>query len=264
VTIDNIRVAAANVGSTHLKDPLAMLKHLRCLEPRSCEAAGVGIRILQLGGMILRKQSLLLVAALAIPALLLASSPKMELSWKNPDYKGAGVFKNILVLALNGKVENRAEFEDELTAAITRPGVQATQSYVFLPRPESTPIDIKDLKEVIQEQNFDAIVVARLTKAEIKTTYVPGEVYTPLPVYGNFAAFYGFVTPEIYTPGYLEKEKIARVETNFYATAKPNGELVWTGTTNAFDANSAMKAIKDLVKITIKELEKNAVLPPKT
>jgi hypothetical protein len=53
------------------------------------------------------------------------------------------------------------------------------------------------------------------------------------------------------------------VETNFYATVKPNGQLVWTGTTNAFDANSAMKAIKDLVKITIKELEKNAVLPPK-
>jgi hypothetical protein len=219
--------------------------------------------MLEIGGIVLRKQSLLFVAVLAIPALLLASSPKMELSWKNPDYKGAGVFKNILVLALNGKVENRAEFEDELTAAIARPGVQATQSYVFLPRPESTPIDIKDLKEVIQEQNFDAIVVSRLTKAEIKTTYVPGEVYTPLPEYGNFAAFYGFVTPEIYTPGYLEKEKIARVETNFYATVKPNGQLVWTGTTNAFDANSAMKAIKDLVKITIKELEKNAVLPPK-
>jgi hypothetical protein len=211
----------------------------------------------------LRKHSLLFMAVLAIPALLLASSPKMELSWKNPDYKGAGVFKNILVLALNGKAENRAEFEDELVAAMARPGIQATQSYVFLPRPDATPIDMKDLKELIREQKFDAIVMARLTKAEIKTTYVPGEVYNPYPFYGNLAEYYGVVNPIVYSPGYLEKEKIARVETNFYATAKADGELVWTGTTNAFDANSAMKVIKDLVKIVIKELEKNDVLPPK-
>ena len=187
----------------------------------------------------------------------------MELSWKNPAYKGAGIFKNILVLALNGQAANRAEFEDELVAAIARPGVQATQSYVFLARPDATPIDIKDLKEVIREQKFDAIVVARLTKAETKTTYVPGEVYNPYPYYGSLAAYYGIVNPIVYSPGYLEKEKIARVETNFYATAKPDGELVWTGTTNAFDANSAMKVIKDLVKIVNKELEKNEVLAPK-
>jgi hypothetical protein len=87
---------------------------------------------------ILRKQSLLLAAVLAIPVLLTTSSPKIMVSWKNPNYSG-GHFKNILVLALNGKSEGRLEFEDLLVAAIARPGIQATQSYVFLARPDSTP-----------------------------------------------------------------------------------------------------------------------------
>jgi len=211
----------------------------------------------------LRRRSLLIAAALAIPTILGASSPKLLLSWKNPDYSGGTHFTNILVLALNGKAENRAEFEDELVAAIARPGVQATQSYVFLPRPNATPIDMKDLKELIQEQKFDAIVVARLTKAQTKTTYVPGEVYNPYPLYGNFYGYYNAVSPLVYSPGYMEKEKLAQVETNFYATAKPDGELVWTGTTNTFDGNSPMKAIKGLVKVVIDALEKENVISRK-
>jgi hypothetical protein len=187
----------------------------------------------------------------------------MALSWKNPDYSGGG-FTNVLVLALNGKAENRAEFEDELAAAITRPGVKATQSYVFLARPNSTPIAFNDLKAVVREQNFDAIVVARLTKAEKKTTYVPRQAYNPYPYYGSFAAYYGTVYPVVYSPGYLVNERSAQVETNFYSTEKPDGELVWTGTTNTFNANAPMKVIKELIKVVIKELEKQSVIGPQS
>jgi hypothetical protein len=113
---------------------------------------------------------------------------------------------------------------------------------------------------VIREQKFDGIVVARLTKREKKTTYVPGSVYTPYPYYQTFYGYYGAVYPIVYSPGYLQKESTAQVETNFYSTAKPDGELVWTGTTNTFDAKSPMKVIKQLVKVVVKELETQNVL----
>jgi hypothetical protein len=192
-------------------------------------------------------------------ALLAVASPKLELSWKNPNFAG-GAFKNILVLALNGKAENRAEFEDELVAAIARPTQKAVASYVYIARPDATPIDMRDLRELVREQKFDAIVVARLTKRDTKTTYVPGEVYTPFPYYGTFYGYYGAVYPVVYTPGYMETEKEAQVEVNFYSTAKPDGELVWTGTTNTFDGSSAMKVIKELVKVVTKELEKENII----
>ena len=209
------------------------------------------------------KKAALLVAILASLTLFAVAAPKLELSWKNPNYSG-GRFKNILVLALNGKAANRAEFEDELVAAISRPGGQAAPSYEFMPRPDATPIDTKDLRELVKEQKFDAIVVARLTKRDTKTTYVPGEVYTPFPYYGTFYGYYGAVYPVVYTPGYLETQKEAQFEVNFYATAKADGELVWTGTTNSFDAGSAMKVIKDLVKIVTRELEKENIIEPES
>jgi hypothetical protein len=206
-----------------------------------------------------KKQWLIISLCLAIPIILPASSPKLLVSWKSPSYSG-GHFKNILVLALNGKAENRAEFEDVLVAAIARPGIQATQSYVFLPRPDATPIDMNDLKALVREQQFDAILVARVIKAEKKTTYVPGQVYTPFPYYGTFYGYYEAVYPTVYTPGYLLKERNAQVEANVHSTAGPDGELVWTGTTNTFDVQSPMKVIKDLVKVVIKELEKQNII----
>ena len=105
------------------------------------------------------------------------------------------------MLALNGKAVNRAEFEDELVAAISRPRAKAAPSYEFMPRPDATPIDMHDLRELVKEQKFDAIVVARLTKRDTKTTYVPGEVYTPFPYYGTFYGYYGTLYPVIYSPG---------------------------------------------------------------
>ncbi len=211
----------------------------------------------------MKKKSIFLAAFLASLALLSVAAPKLEFSWKNPNYTG-GTFKNILVLALNGKAVNRAEFEDELVAAISRPGAQAFPSYEFMPRPDLTPIDTRDLRELVKEQKFDAIVVARLTKKDTKNTYVPGQAYTPFPYYGTFYGYYGALAPVIYSPGYMETEKEAQVEVNSYSTAKPDGELIWTGTTNTFDAGSVKKVIKDLVKMVTKELEKENIIQPES
>jgi hypothetical protein len=208
----------------------------------------------------IKKLFLLLPIALVGAAFMHASSPKLELSWRNPDYTGGNNFKNILVLALNGQAANRAQFEDELVAAIAGTGVQAQPSYAFLPRPNATPIDMTNLRWVVQQQKFDAIVVSRLTKRDTTTTYVPGQVYTPFPFYNTFYGYYGALAPVIYTPGYMQTERIAQVETNFYSTAKPDGQLVWTGTTNAFNVGSVNNVIKDLVKVTVKELEKQDIL----
>lgn len=199
--------------------------------------------------------------SLAVGSLVAVATaaPRLEVSWKNPNFTG-GPFKKIVVLALNGKATNRMEFEDQLVAAISRPGQKAHPSYEYIARPDATPIDMKDLRELVREQKIDAIVVARLTKRETKTTYVPGETYTPYPFYNTFYGYYSNFYPVIYTPGYMQSEKIAQVEVNFYATVPPDGELVWTGTTNTFEASSAMKRIKELVKVVSKELEKQNII----
>ena len=65
----------------------------------------------------------------------------------------------------------------------------------------------------------------------------------------------------VYSPDYLVKEKTVRVETNVYAVKPPDGELIWTGTSDTFNPGSAHKVIKPLVSLIVKELEKEAILP---
>src|SRR5271156_6738574 len=126
----------------------------------------------------LRRQAILILVVLAGLTFLEGKSTKFVFTWTNPSYSGAR-FKNILVLGINGKVENRAEFEDQLSAAITRPGIQAIPSYSLLPRPNSTQIDMNQLRDVIRGQNIDAVVTPRLVKVNKTVTYFPGQAYAP-------------------------------------------------------------------------------------
>jgi len=51
-----------------------------------------------------------------------------------------------------------------------------------------------------------------------------------------------------------------RIETSLYAATAPDGELIWTGISDTFNPKSAHKTIDGLVKLVIRELEKDAIL----
>ena len=207
----------------------------------------------------MRRRAILVLAVLASSAFLNGKSSKFVFTWTNPSYSGA-VFHNILVLGINGKVENRAEFEDQLSAAITRPGIQAIPSYSLLPRPDSTPIDMNELRGAVREQNIDAVVASRLVKVEKKVTYIPGQAYTPYPYYNTFYGYYGAIYPVVYSPDYLRVDRTAQIETNFYSTTKPDGELIWTGTSDTVNPRSPLKAIDAIAKLIVQQLEKEKII----
>ena len=104
-----------------------------------------------------------MLIALAGFSIAAFGSTKLAFSWRNPNAP-SGPFKNIMVLALNGQAANRAQFEDTLTAAITKTGMQAVQSYSLIPQPNLTPIDIDQLRNVVQGQGFDAVLVSTIVK----------------------------------------------------------------------------------------------------
>jgi hypothetical protein len=209
-----------------------------------------------------RRHGTLILALLAVLTSLPAlegGSTKFVFMWTNPNYNGAH-FKNILVLGINGKVENRAEFEDQLSAAITRPGIAAIPSYSLLPRPHSTPLDMDQLRDVVRGQNIDAIVASRLVKVKKSVAEIPGQIYTPYPYYNSFYRYYGTIYPEVYSPDYLRVERTAQIETNFYSTLKPDGELIWTGTSDSVNPQSPLKAIDAVAKLIVQQLEKEKII----
>jgi hypothetical protein len=207
----------------------------------------------------LKRRALLILAVITGIALTGSKSTKLIFTWLNPKYTGTH-FKNIMVLGINGRASVRAQFEDQLCASIARPGIQCSPSYSLIPRPTGTPLDMNDLRDVVRGQNIDAIVASRLVKVDKTVTYIPGQAYPLYPVYGTFYGYYGAIYPVVYSPDYLRVDKTAQVETNFYSTAEPDGELVWTGTSDTVNPQSPNKAIDALSKLIVQELQKQNII----
>ena len=203
---------------------------------------------------------LLLIAVLWFAAANGNASTKVKESWKNPNYAGRPI-KTILALGMTNNLETRADFEVALANKMARPGITTIAGTDILLRPTAGPIDMVYLREQITAYKIDAVVVCRLVKVKNKTIDVPGQPYVvPAVYYNSFYGYYGAVYPVVYTPDYLVKEKTVQVETNVYAMTPPEGELIWTGTSDIFDPGSAHKVINELVESAVKELEKLDIL----
>jgi hypothetical protein len=206
----------------------------------------------------------ILVGVITLSVVMLASgkSSKVVMSWKSPAYVRTKAFSRVLALGLSDKTTIRADFEDALAAQLTATGLETLPGNTILLRPEGTHLDLKYLQTQVRDHKIDAVVVSRLIKVDNTVTYVPGTAYAPppLPYYGTFYGYYSAVYPVVYTPGYLKEEKKVRIETNLYVISSGEGELVWTGITDTFNPSNMDKAIDRLVKLMVKQMQRDGVL----
>jgi len=207
------------------------------------------------------RKVLAIFVVLATAGLLVGKSSKLLMSWKNPSYIAEKKFHRVLALGLSNKAEVRADFEDALAAQLSSQGYEAIPGNTILLRPPGTQLDLNYLREQIRANQIEAVVVSRLVKVDETVTYVPGTAYyVPYPYYNTFYGYYGTLYPVVYSPGYLQKEKKVRVETNLYLTSRPDGQLIWTGTTDTFNPSNVHKAIKGLVNLVVTQMQKEQVL----
>lgn len=82
----------------------------------------------------------------------------------------------------------------------------------------------------------------------------------PILTTNSFYGYYGAVYPVIYASDYLKEEKKIRIETNCYAVSSQEGELVWTGIVDTFNPSNPHKAIKELLKLLLKQMQSEEVL----
>jgi hypothetical protein len=191
-----------------------------------------------------------------------AKSIKIVTSWFNPKYHGQ-TFHKVLVIGVAQNLEVRADFEDEMASKIARPGIETIPGNQILlrPDPKAKP-DLDYLRAQIRDNHIDAVVVSRLLKVDKKVISIPSSTYiAPFPYYYSFYGYLGAVYPIIYDPGYEREDTTVSVETNVYATSKPDGDLVWTGVSHSFNPKSAKKVADGLVKEVPKQMEKDGLLP---
>lgn len=106
--------------------------------------------------------------------LLFGRSSKLVMSWRNPSYAPVKKFHRVLALGFSNKMEVRADFEDALAAELTGKGLEAVAGHTILLRPPGTQLDLTYLREQIQANQIEAVVVSRLVKVDKTVTYTPG------------------------------------------------------------------------------------------
>jgi hypothetical protein len=209
----------------------------------------------------LKRKVLAIAIVLSAAILVFGSSSKMVISWRNPVYTQTTKFHRVLALGLSDKTLVRADFEDALAAQLAATGLETIAGNTILLRPVGTQLDIQYLREQIRANQIEAVVVSRLIKVENSTSYTPGAQYiVPYPYYNTFYGYYGAMYPVVYAPGYLQKEKKVRIETNLYVTTEPDGQLVWAGITDTFNPSDVHKAINGLVKLVVTKMRSEEVL----
>ena len=204
--------------------------------------------------------TVLLVFLLALTAAS-GKSLKMITSWFNPQYEGQK-FHKILVIGVARDLAVRADFEDKMAVQIARPGMETIPGNQILLRPDpNAKPDFDYLRAQIKSNHVDAVVVSRLLSVDKKVTSVPSSTYVaPFPYYYSFYGYLGAVYPVVYDPGYTREDTTVRVETNVYATSKPDGDLVWTAVSDSFNPKSAEKVADGLVKEIPRRMEKDGLL----
>jgi hypothetical protein len=214
-------------------------------------------------GLVFRPTSLSFFLMVVLAAVD-AKSVKMITSWFNPNYEGH-TFHKILVIGVAKNLEVRADFEDEMAAQIARPGIETIPGNHILLRPDpDVKLDLDYLRGQIRDNHIDAVVVSRLLKVEKKVTSIPSSTYiAPYPYYYSFYGYLGAVYPTVYDRGYTREDTTVSVETNVYATGKPDGDLVWNGVSKSFNPKSAKKVADGLVKEVPKQMESDGLLPRK-
>ena len=203
-----------------------------------------------------------LVIIFAAATLLFGSSTKLVMSWKNPGFFPTKKLHRVLALGFSNRVEIRADFEDALAAELASKGLEAVAGNTILLRPAGTKLDLNYLREQIQANQIEAVIVSRLIKVDTAVTHIPGAEYVmPFPYYNAFYDYYGTLYPVVCSPDYLEKEKKVRVETNlYYVYGERDGQLIWTGLTDTLNRSDVHKAIPGLVNLVVTRMQKEEAL----
>ena len=146
-----------------------------------------------------------MLCALAILPIANAAAAKLLVSWKNPVYSGPKPHR-VLVIGMSANPEVRADFEDDLSAAIKSDGLEAIPGNTIFFRPHSGELERDYLEGQIRDFKIDTVLVSRLVKVDKSITNVPGYSYAvPYAYYRSFYGYYGTVYQQVYVPGYLRR-----------------------------------------------------------
>jgi hypothetical protein len=197
----------------------------------------------------------LVIAALGCGLAFALASAKTKIV-VTPESKqpGVGAPKKILVLAIVSDPTNRTRFEDAISGELSLRGANAVSSFVPFPQ---LPTERGPFEKALVSDGYDAVTVSRFVSKDDKLVWTPGMQqyagdYVGMGPWGGYWYTYQLVN----IPGYLNAETSVRIRTDMWRTTGADGHLVWSGTTDTFNATTVTQAAHEIGVAVAKSLAK--------
>jgi hypothetical protein len=162
--------------------------------------------------------------------------------------------KDIMVIAITYEKELRHSFEDKFVEQLKTAGIEAVSSADVIPISEKQQLEKDAILKAVNEFENDAVIITHMVGVEEKEiiTRAPSRGY-----YGHYLWAYG----NTYQPGYSSTRITVRLATNLYDVKTE--KLIWSGKSETLRPDSVNQIIDDVIKLVIKDLQKNKLLPLK-
>ena len=191
------------------------------------------------------------LAATVVAVTVVSAAPKFISVWKSPEAGGttfAG--KKVAALVISSDNSLRQSGEEALARELTSLGLQSVATYRIAPKEE---LQVPDRAKVwFEKAKIEGVVALRPVSQEKRTTYTPS-MWTN-PYYSSLWGYYGYGWGSTYDIGTIDRDTVYIVETTIYSV--PANKLLWAGVSETKNPKSLQQFIEDLVKQTVKELQK--------
>jgi hypothetical protein len=195
--------------------------------------------------------TLAVLASLAVAASAHAGTKIVE-SWADAQF-GKLKFKNVLAIVASKDASLRRTAEDEICRNIVK--APCTRGYTLLP--EADAGDREKAIAKIKEGGFDGVVVLRALGGDGGMTREAGAArpqyyYTFATYYSSWYGSWGVPYIAANT-SYTKAQTYITLETNIYDLA--TDKLVWAGSTQTKNPDSARELVRDVTKTVRKDLK---------
>ena len=183
--------------------------------------------------------------------LLGCDNTKLVSSWADPHAANYS-FKKPIAVAVLDYADLRSFAEEAIVRNIMR--VQACPSHIVLREGESK--DLERTKQRLLADGYDGAIVLRLVDVEDKVNYVSA---TYPSYYYHYWNYYSWAwNSAIYSPAYIQKERIVRLETSLFSIK--DDKHLWVGVSKSNNPESVSSLIDEIAEVIGKELRKQGIV----
>jgi hypothetical protein len=205
-------------------------------------------------------KNLLKVLTIGISVMILlgaCATTKLTNTWVDETYRGSPV-SDILVIGVTDEETTRRSYENRFVKRLEAIGVEAVSSADAIRIPANKKLDKEVILQAVNKYKNDAVLITHLVGVDKKEVYTP-PTYSVHP--GGFYGYYGHVYGMVHTPGYYTEHTYIRLETTLYEvkTEKP----LWSGQSQTWNPESDRQLMNEVIKVVIKDMQRNKLLPPK-